>query len=104
MTKLLKKTAPLAAVLLAMAGTSVLAQGQMVCGNRDTIVSQLERKYGETRRSMGLQQGRGVVEVFASVETGSWTITVTDARGTMCLMAAGEAFEVEEIAAVETPT
>jgi hypothetical protein len=66
---------------------------QMVCGSRGDIVKQLEKKYGETRRSVGLQQGRGVVEIFASKETGSWTILVTDTRGKSCLMAAGEAFQ-----------
>lgn len=85
--------------MIALLSTSAAAQGQMVCGNRDNIISQLEKKYGETRQAMGLQQGRGLVEVFASEETGSWTITVTDARGTMCLMAAGKAFEADAIIA-----
>lgn len=103
MNKFFKMSAPLALAVLASTGAS--AQGQMVCGKRDTIISQLEQKYGETRRSMGVQQGRGVVEIFASVETGSWTITVTDTRGTMCLMAAGEAFQAEQVAeAADTPT
>lgn len=76
----------------------------MVCGERDSIIAQLEKKYGETRRSVGLQQGRGVVEVYASEETGSWTILMTDTRGKTCLMAAGEAFQIEQIAEVKTPT
>lgn len=96
------KLVPVAAVL-AIAGLSSPAEAQMVCGKRDNIVSQLEKKYGETRRSVGLQQGRGVVEVFASNETGSWTILVTDTRGTSCLMAAGEAFQIEKVAEIETP-
>jgi hypothetical protein len=33
------------------------------------------------------------VEVFASAETGTWTITVTNATGTTCLVASGQAFE-----------
>ncbi|MFK7943372.1 MAG: hypothetical protein AB8B85_10745 [Paracoccaceae bacterium] len=80
------------------------AQAQMVCGERDSIIAQLQKKYGETRRSVGLQQGRGVVEIYASAETGSWTILVTDTRGKSCLMAAGEAFQIEQIATAETPT
>lgn len=35
----------------------------------------------------------GVVEIYASDETGSWTILVTDSRGVSCLLAAGESFE-----------
>lgn len=84
-------------ILPVMAGAAILATqpalAQMVCGERDDIVKQLESKYGETRQSLGLQQGRGVVEIYASEETGSWTILVTDPRGRSCLLAAGEAFE-----------
>ncbi len=95
-------TATLAAALAASIAPA--ASAQTVCGKRDDIISQLERKYGEKRHSVGVQQGRGVVEVFASSETGSWTILVTDARGMSCLMAAGEAFEMESLAEVDTPT
>ena len=87
-----------------MAAFATSASAQMVCGPRDNIVAQLEKKYGETRRSIGVQQGRGVVEIYASEETGSWTILVTDTRGKSCLMAAGEAFQIEDVAEIETPT
>ncbi|MEL6996790.1 MAG: hypothetical protein AAFN27_11850 [Pseudomonadota bacterium] len=103
MTGLFAKFAALALVPVCVA-FSTTAQAQTVCGARGDIIAQLEKKYGETRRSVGLQQGRGVVEVYASASTGSWTILVTDARGKSCLMAAGEAFEIEDIAEVETPT
>jgi hypothetical protein len=85
-----------AAVVLATLGGT--AEAQMVCGKRDAIVGQLERKYGETRRSVGLQQGRAVVEVYASEKTGSWTILVTDTDGKSCLMAAGDGFEAVKTA------
>ena len=73
MTNFFKKTAPLAA-LIASIGLGTAANAQMVCGQRDNIIAQLEKKYGETRRSVGFQRGRGVVEVYASVETGNWTM------------------------------
>ncbi|MDH3666600.1 MAG: hypothetical protein OEN23_06685 [Paracoccaceae bacterium] len=66
---------------------------QMLCGNRTDIVSQLGEKYGERRRSLGVTGRRGVLEIFVSDETGSWTILLTNAQGTTCLMAAGEAYE-----------
>ena len=87
------------AALTAIGGT---ADAQMVCGKRDAIVAQLERKYGETRRSVGLQQDRAVVEVYASDETGSWTILVTDTDGKSCLMAAGDAFEALRVAEADS--
>jgi hypothetical protein len=83
------------ALLLSIGLLGGTAGAQAVCGKRDDIVAQLERKYGETRRSVGVQQGRGVVEVYASSVTGSWTILITNPRGMSCLMAAGEAFEIE---------
>ena len=90
---------PIAAVLATglVGGT---ASAQAICGKRDDIVAQLEKKYGETRRSVGVQEGRGVVEVYASSSTGSWTILITNPRGMSCLMAAGEAFEIEAEAEV----
>ena len=41
------------------------------------------------------------MEVFASVESGSWTITVTMSNGITCLVASGQAFE--ELAEVLPP-
>ena len=40
----------------------------------------------------------GVVETFASEDTGTWTILMTMPNGTACLMAAGEAFEQIDVA------
>lgn len=63
------------------------------CGNREAVVATLAERYGETRRSMGVATNNAVMEVFASAESGTWTITVTLPDGTMCLVASGEGFE-----------
>lgn len=63
------------------------------CAERDAIVSRLAQKYGEVRQSMGLAANNAVLEVFASDETGTWTITVTTSDGLTCLVASGQAFE-----------
>lgn len=94
------KTATAAILAIGLFGGA--ADAQALCGKRDDIVSQLEKKYGETRRSVGVQEGRGVVEVYASSSTGSWTILITNPRGMSCLMAAGEAFEIEAEAEAST--
>lgn len=94
------RRATLTAALAAAGGP---ASAQMICGERSAVVAELESRYGETRRSIGLEQGRGVVEVYASEETGSWTILVTNTAGRTCLIAAGEAFETETVAAADTP-
>jgi len=70
------------------------------CGERSSIVERLSNKYGESRRSMGLNHNNGVVEVFASEETGTWTILLTMPTGQSCLIAAGQNWEsrTEEVA------
>lgn len=68
------------------------AQGQN-CGNRELVVERLTSKYGESRQSIGMAPKGRVVEVFASVETGTWTITVTMPNGVTCLVASGQSYE-----------
>lgn len=63
------------------------------CGPRAAVIERLAEGYGETRQSVGLAANNAVVEVFASPETGTWTITVTTASGVTCLVASGRNFE-----------
>lgn len=82
---------------LAMATTAFSAQAQTAptqCGPRAQVVERLAGKYGETRQSIGLAANNSVLEVFASSETGSWTVTVTTPAGLTCLVASGQAFAV----------
>ena len=68
------------------------AQGQN-CGARESVIERLASKYGESRQSIGMAPKGRVIEVFASLETGTWTITVTMPNGTMCLVASGQSYE-----------
>jgi hypothetical protein len=63
------------------------------CAARDQMVTVLSDRYGETRRGLGVAANNSVMELFASAETGSWTITVTMPDGLMCLVATGQSFE-----------
>ena len=47
----------------------------------------------QSRQSIGMAPQGRVVEVFASLETGTWTITITMPNGITCLMASGQSFE-----------
>ncbi len=71
----------------------------MQCAPRQAIVEKLHAKYGETRQSMGLGQQNSIVEVYASTDTGSWTILLTRPDGVACLVASGEHYDsvVEEL-------
>lgn len=81
-----------AAAIVLIGTTDIAAQGRN-CGSRDAVVTRLADGYGETRQSMGLGTNNAVIEVFASDETGSWTITVTQANGLTCLVASGQGYE-----------
>lgn len=79
-------------------GAMILATGhafaqQRQCADRARVIERLAEAYGESRQSIGLAANDAVVEVFASTETGTWTITVTSPAGMTCLVASGQAFE-----------
>lgn len=68
------------------------AQGRN-CAPHETVTSRLAEKYGESRQVIALTTDQSVLEVYASDETGSWTITVTQAGALTCLVAAGENYQ-----------
>lgn len=76
-----------------VAATDVLAQSAQNCGPRDQVVDRLSGGYGETRQSIGLGANNSLIEVFASNDTGTWTITMTSTDGVTCLVASGQSFE-----------
>lgn len=86
------KLAVFALAAAAFLPTTSLAQGQN-CSNRDQVVERLSEKYGESRQSIGMAPKGRVVEIYASLETGTWTITVTSPNGITCLVASGQSFE-----------
>jgi hypothetical protein len=83
-------------VALIMAPNLAAAQTRNMCAERGAVMAKLAQHYGETRRSMGLAANNGIIELHASNDTGSWTITVTHPNGMTCLVAAGSSFEVVE--------
>ena len=70
------------------------ATAQQNCAPRAIVVDRLAEAFGESRQSIGMgPQGR-VFEVFASLETRTWTIVITLPSGVTCLVASGDAFEI----------
>ncbi|MEP1930097.1 MAG: hypothetical protein ABJJ37_02315, partial [Roseibium sp.] len=82
-----------AALGFILIGAGAEAQNARNCAPRELVIDRLASGYGETRQSIGLGKNNAVIEVFASDETGTWTITVTSPNGQTCLVASGEAFE-----------
>lgn len=62
------------------------------CMDRAALVARLAAQYGENRQAAGLAGPDRLVELFASIETGSWTLVVTAPSGIACLLGAGEHF------------
>lgn len=76
--------------------TAALANNQS-CAPHQVITARLADVYGERRQAMGLGGNNAVIEVYASDESGSWSITVTQPGGQTCLVAAGQAFRLEPL-------
>lgn len=91
MTRLLIGAAGFA--ILTLGATTTEAQTRNNCAPRAAVIERLSSGFGETRQSIGLGANNQVIEVFASDETGTWTITVTTPQGVTCLVASGQAFE-----------
>jgi hypothetical protein len=84
------------ALILGMAAAAPpVAQAQMACGVRDSVVANLGEKYGEVRRGAGLTGETAIFEVWASETTGTWTILKTTPNGVSCVMAVGEGWQDE---------
>lgn len=51
---------------------------------------------------MGLQKSQGIVEIYSSETTGSWTILMTRPDGVSCLIAAGQLWE-QDVTPIDKP-
>jgi hypothetical protein len=81
------------ALSLLTATPSAGAEGRQACAERAQVVRKLAERFGETLRSLGLHRDDGVVEIYSSEETGTWTILMTRPDGMSCLLAAGQRWE-----------
>ncbi len=80
-----------AALVFGMLATAPpAAQAQSGCGDRNAMVEQLSRTYGEMRKGAGLAGQTALFEVWASNATGTWTILKTTPNGIACVIAVGE--------------
>jgi len=73
------------------------------CAPHTSVVQRLADVYGERRQAIGLAGDDTVIEVYASDESGSWSITITRPGGPTCLVAAGQNFQLEDAIIAEDP-
>lgn len=90
---MVSKPALSAAIAVSLFAAEAHSQNRAACAPRDTVVQRLSDKFGESRRSIGIGNNNTLIELFASDDSGSWTITATNTAGTTCLIASGQAFE-----------
>ena len=65
------------------------------CGQRDAVVEKLSNQYKEQLTVGGLQKRQSVqavMEIWASEETGTFTVLITNPQGISCIVAAGTDF------------
>lgn len=79
-----------ASSLIVFCGATFAADAQAAeCPLRNEMLTVLTERFGETRRAIALDT-RGIVEIFASDETGTWSVTLSLPSGRTCLIASGE--------------
>ena len=74
--------------------TSAIAQER--CADRDLVIKRLSVYFGEVNQFIGLTTGGSVMEVWASKETGTWSITITQEAGITCFLAVGQRFKIRD--------
>lgn len=82
------------ALLFGMACTGPPAWAQS-CAPRAALVTQLETAYGETLSARGLQSAESLIEVFASPQSGSFTVLMSRPDGVSCIISTGTHWLIE---------
>jgi len=82
-------------IALILCATFSPAVAQTQCGGVADVLAGLAATYGETPRVSALMTG-GEVLVITAAPGGGWTAIGVTADGQACILAAGEAFEVQE--------
>ncbi len=67
-----------------------IGAAQMMCGDRETIVSRLVTQFGEIQQERIPASQNASYELFGSKATGTWTMLLSGPRGKSCIVSAGE--------------
>jgi hypothetical protein len=85
----------LTAALLAAAGSNHAQSTESgpACVERADLIKHLETKYREAPTAVGLADNGSLLEVFASRDGETWTVTVTMPNGISCMVATGQQWQ-----------
>lgn len=75
--------------------TPALSQSALTCAPRTVFTEAMTENRGEEMIGGGLHNGQQIVEIWASEETGSFTILMTFANGSSCLIGTGTHFNLQ---------
>ena len=78
---------------LALCLLATPAAAEPGCGSPYEAAEMLASDYGEGAIMAGSFQSGGVMVLFANRATGTWTVTVSQLDGTVCVVAAGVGLE-----------
>ncbi len=78
--------------LLAVTAPGKAQAAMPTCMDRSVLAQQLDKKFSEAQVAVGLAASGQLVEVFSSDKGTTWTIVMTRADGTSCVMATGQAW------------
>ncbi|MEO1292875.1 MAG: hypothetical protein AAFV62_08610 [Pseudomonadota bacterium] len=82
---------PMICVVFSMfVGVSPAAAATAVCAPHDVVVSRLAEHYNEAPRLRGRTQTNRIVDVFASPNFETWSLTFRHENGKTCLFATGQ--------------
>jgi hypothetical protein len=70
------------------------AQSAPPCAPRAMVIEALSSRYGESRQSIGISADNMLVEVYASADSGSWSLVITRPDGVSCLAVTGNGYEI----------
>jgi len=74
--------------------TTPAAAQAPTCGERAAITARLAAVFGESQQAAGIVGPIQVLEIWANIETGSWTALTSDHVGRSCLVATGEGWSL----------
>ncbi len=80
------------ATLALVCAAPAVAQPQ--CLPRPNMMEMLADQFHEARQSMALSMGGSVIEVFANLQTGTWTAVETMPDGMACIVSFGDNYQV----------
>jgi predicted methyltransferase len=84
----------LTALVAATPAAATTPIAEVLCSLQSDMHTRLAVQFRAERSAVGIRDADSVIEVWTEPGTGNWTMVVTYATGTSCIVAMGEGWEV----------